>query len=836
MRVLTYQEINSLIPASIPLVLTSGTVDKVHAQIPFPNLWSAPLTLSLDTLTLDFTIRPTSAPAFYKDKSPEYPFRPSLSSRQPTSPSVDLAASVTSAAGEFLHGELDAYEEAELDRSIRQSLILSRSDPFESENVPGAFPTSTVGPGGEETGEPLPATLESTTVLAGLVERILARLEVEVANVRLRIRHQSEGHHIELRIGQIRYADESATPTETAAPASTTRVVRISDIRVYMIPSSSVRQHSSNFSSRSSSTSTFSGSTDDGNMAMSLAVADLRQSMVSDIGSDASVYHSAISESSTTEPDHDSGAQRSRSSTPKAGPQGSEGTLILSFGTEDVVISIKTTRPPSIDLSGNSQRPGPTTGARPDPRRSRSSFSGGNLPSVEIDVAVGAITVLLVPSQMASLLTISQAVSGPAHPENASPDVGKAAQPKLEAKCRIKGIIVSAIYDMNADSDLASAMASYWTRPSSVYLPVGHLKLKLDSLEAAYAAKGHAPQQSPARPLVRRSSTTSTIRFGPRPPVATVRILDISIFEYIATDTTPASDSDDKIPGGAYPVLLFDAGLTKQYDHAPQGVYVPGHNAFPEFDAVDWRNSGLQKKSGGGEKAWKVRPKGRGVLKGVPGDIDASPVLVMKQDLSPGARKLPHPCLELTSAAVITEAQPIHIFLDLSMVERLLPVLRHITPSAESSRTDRDSTPQQSPRHRLPNHFVIDDLDAQASSISTLQPTSGSQDLLVFKCPMVRLDIRCPAPPNRRGSWGDGAHLRSCIVTLDIHGLHAVAKRPMEMSGQRRGGQIKLEPKASVEWEKMYLFFCRVPGESYSTSPRAQTDWRQIKRQRLFSQ
>ena len=81
---------------------------------------------------------------------------------------------------------------------------------------------------------------------------------------------------------------------------------------------------------------------------------------------------------------------------------------------------------------------------------------------------------------------------------------------------------------------------------------------------------------------------------------------------------------------------------------------------------------------------------------------------------------------------------------------------------------------------------------------------------------MVRLDIRCPAPPNRRGSWGDGAHLRSGIVTLDIHGLYASVKQPGEVAAvPRRGaGQGAAEPKASVEWQKMLLFFCRVPGKS----------------------
>jgi autophagy-related protein 2 len=78
---------------------------------------------------------------------------------------------------------------------------------------------------------------------------------------------------------------------------------------------------------------------------------------------------------------------------------------------------------------------------------------------------------------------------------------------------------------------------------------------------------------------------------------------------------------------------------------------------------------------------------------------------------------------------------------------------------------------------------------------------------------MVRLDIRCPAPPNRRGSWGDGAHLRSGIVTLDIHGLCATIKQPGEVAPRRMSERHASEPKASVEWQKMLLFFCRVPGE-----------------------
>lgn len=634
-----------MIPSSIPLVLTSGSVDKVHAQIPFPNLWSAPLALSLDTLTLDFTIATPSPLSSQKVKSTERFFKSTQAGKTrpyDLSSSVDLATSVTSAADEFLHDELDAYEEAELDRSIRQSLILSRSDPFVQDTVPGAFPSSSKG----DDGEPLPATVESTTVLAGLVERILARLEFKINTVRIRIRDQSRngGSLVELRIGQIKYADESSQEDTS----STTRTIRISDISIYMLDSPPCNSQPAYIPSRSSSTSSASSSDIDGNMEnmMSSAIADLRQSTISEVDSEASVYQSAMSERSAYSARDDiATVAESGASTPRE--EQDKGVMILSFGNEDVILRMKTTQP-----AANST-PAVTTasGGRPIPQRAPSSFVGSILPSVEFDVSIGTIATMLLPRQMAAILSMTRALSIPSGRDQPTPfkAVADKPQPKMDGKVRIKGIYVSAVYDMAVEStpSFFESVATYWNRPSSFYLPVGHLKLKLEGLEASYSTKGYIPRpqstHSPARPLPRRSSTTSTLRFGPRPPVLTLRISDLSIFEYIATDTIAAADEpEDSIPGGAYPVLLFDAGLAKQYDITPPGgrqTYGPGVNTFPEFDSVDWRNSGLHKKSAG-EKAWKVRPKGKGAMKAPMGaETDNIPVLLLRKELAPGSRK-----------------------------------------------------------------------------------------------------------------------------------------------------------------------------------------------------
>ncbi len=162
-------------------------------------------------------------------------------------------------------------------------------------------------------------------------------------------------------------------------------------------------------------------------------------------------------------------------------------------------------------------------------------------------------------------------------------------------------------------------------------------------------------------------------------------------------------------------------------------------------------------------------------------------------------------------------------------------MLRLITPAIRSASSDKVASTNARLTPRTPcmglpvertSHFVLDDLDAQASSLSTLQPNERPSELLILRCPMIRLDIRCPAPPNRRGTWGDGAHLRSGIVTLDLHGLTASVGEPSGVPStkptirQRRTSQageatrrLDSNAAASVEWQKMILFFSRVPGE-----------------------
>jgi len=616
--------------------VASGSLAKLNARLPFPNLWSAPLQITLDTLHLDLALVPPRNPSSRSKKA----------RRPPLSPGIDLASSVTTAADEFLHEELDAYEEAELDRSIRQSLVLSQNDPF-SEEVPGAFPFST-----STDGEPLSANMESTTVLAGLIERVLARLEFKVNNVRIRVSHEDPryGGTFELRISEIRYADESVGTTEEEK-LKTVRMVIISKIEVFMLPKAQLsvaspappRFHST--MSRSSSTSsTSSSSTASGEanekMIMSMAVADLRHSMLTSVASRASVYQSALAEAPIEEDGnrqhHGRDSRReSRAPTPTPTAQRDDAVLLLSFGTDPVVLRMTTTRPQSSLSPSQANNISPAT---------PSDLRHSSLPAVVVEVSVGTVSALILPSQFAILLSALQIMTrsgtGPSSTAQDTPTPVSISPPKLEARLRVDALFASIVYDLKSSTDpeFASMAAQFWQKPSMADLPVGHLKLRLETLQASYQPGGYGSDPTPQHQhsITRR---VSTLRKGLTPRL-TVSLADFSIFEFLAS---APSTEEDSPPGGSFPVLLFDSNLTKQYEHDVTGrpAAIPSP-VFPEFDGIDWRNSGLQRKGAAAEKAWKVKQKGRGVLKGGSNARPESvtgPVILIEKKMSDQNRK-----------------------------------------------------------------------------------------------------------------------------------------------------------------------------------------------------
>lgn len=614
--------------------------------------------MSLDTLTLDFTL---SSPS------------PLSRGRAATRPEHhDLAESVTSAADDFLHHELDAYEEKELEGSIRQSLILSQTDPFISD-VPGGFPLGS--PGEISPGRPLPANMESTTVLAGMVERILARLEFRVEKIKIRLVIEDEEDVVELTVGRIRYADESEAQTNDDGK-STTRAIRISNISLDIVPSQRkppslvIPQRQSLEPSVSSSTSTASTSSgnDYSDMFMSQAVVDLRQSLltpeqISEPANEQTVhesnmFYSALSQPNESEPGASTGIKRSGISqnpkladeieeersrsetpTPETKPQPS-GIPVLSFGQEDVVLHMRTTRP--LISAGH-----------------QTSFND-NKPTVEINITIGTITTVLLPSHLKLLISALQTLQALCQKDDVpaakdKPAQSTSPQTRLTATTKLKAFYVSLVYDLSAETslNLHSTMASHLTRPTNP-IPYPHLRFRLDTLVASYQSPGHSNPSRPAftRPTPNMSTanlrrkSSGHARFGSLPSNLTVNVGDISLFEWMGE-------------GMIAPVILFDPGLKHQYD-LPSAPPHKGQAGFPECECRDWR----EEKKTGSEKAWRVRPRGRGILKGGARATteDEGPVVHVRQDLGSDSGELPSIQLKTKLTVLISGCHKPSIF------------------------------------------------------------------------------------------------------------------------------------------------------------------------------
>jgi autophagy-related protein 2 len=386
---------------------------------------------------------------------------------------------------------------------------------------------------------------------------------------------------------------------------------------------------------------------------MSMAVADLRHSMLTSTASGASIYQSALTEAPLDENEYgeESGhsqlrESRSSTPTPPSGPK-DDAQLLLSFGTEAIVLRMTTTR---LNV-GSTSIPQGGSNDRVAPREASDA-----MPAVEVDLSFGTIAALILPKQAATILSALQTVTPSG--TDTSPKVMESIdstdmpQAKLVARVKVKALFASIVYDLSAadNRDFSATVPNFWQKPSVTDVPVGHLKLRLDTLQAVYQSLGHTAETASShtqRDTARRASTT---RKAALPPSFSLSLADFSIFEYLAS--APATEEDSP-PGGSFPVFIFDSNLRKQYEHdiaGRSGSMIPPP-VFPEFDGIDWRNSGLQRRGAAAEKMWKVKQRGRGVLKGgLNGpELETGPVVSLHKEMSYQARKFGNARLRVSS-------------------------------------------------------------------------------------------------------------------------------------------------------------------------------------------
>lgn len=657
----------------------------VAAQVSWPLSLSSALSVEVDDIQLVLRV---ASPASLCDSTSTLANSTytTTSSRAPPS-TVDgmddgysaMAESLISVAvaSEFVKEELTPFEDA----ALRESLHLGASS-IGDLPVPGAFgaiprPMALRRDSEEDVAE--------VTMLAGLIERILARLTVKVRRITLRLVMEDEegdggATELEVRIDEIVYADEKGEAEAVGgvkvdqSNSSSIRSLKIAPpqilLRTLTPPASTPRRASSSESDTTASADSTSSEEEDishdHDMMMSQSIADLRTSFVSASSeSSASMYASARGSTSTmgsvSESRQSSRAEGSSDEDespfldPEVGveiePQGrreaSEGSssgsetvddgfrLVLSCGTEPICIVISTAKS-ALEASSPVEDDN-TSSAAPPPRQ--------RPPPLNVQSSIpGPITLLLYPPQVQALLALATALAAPSPPTAPSPAPAplRASSSAVTVAINLKAINGNLVYDVTAASPSPDAFAAFWAHPSTYALPPNHLRLRLEGLGAWIVRDPNEPPQT-VFPL-RSFSLTESVSLG-----GEVRTL---------------------------PVLLSDANLVKQYE-------VDGaKEVYPTFETFDW----LENRAAEG-RGWRVKLKAR--QRGSTGTRAETPQTPPKPSAAvtltlddghselTGLPRAPIRADTITSRSI--RQAPSHSRLPRPLARRTYPILRHHT-------------------------------------------------------------------------------------------------------------------------------------------------------------
>lgn len=643
----------------------------------------------------------------------------------------DSGLSTVAVAEEFVREELTSGE----DNELMESLALSGD---ESLYLPGGFNGGgrkgrEEGKGGED------VEGVEVTLLAGLIDRILARLSVRVRKIRVRLVLQEEQEmgeasvEVELRIDEVAYTDSTNDFLLQSNPdkKAMVRTIKISKpelcLRTNKPDVSTPTKDSTTEATRSRSSSESSGSSEEyspeNDMMMSQSIADLRASIVSGSSRGASMYASANGSSvgvagfmSIVE-EGESPFVDPEALDVEAALDDSEGAMppeversfdtILSFGSDDIVVVLSS---PEISSTPPSQR-----------RR-------------ELDLSssiTGPISILLLPHQIDSLLHLTHIISlnSTPSPSLATPTASPPPSTTLTASILIKALTLVVVYQPT--SIPPASINSFWSHPTTYQLSAPHLRLRLDYLTAS---------------TDRRPSLISST---------------LSLRSFLLHESTKWDN--EKHEGRSLPILLSDPNLARQY------VHERGSQVLPTFESVDW----VENRSAEG-RGWKIKSKVKRTSGGGKGEVGVIPpamVLTLQQGHGESRFEVERDFKLMRDSWVASWVLgPIHAFVDLTLIERLEPFILSIShslpPSTHPIIPSTPSTPRAT-TVQLPFPVlaadILDDLSVDPPSPSIVLPA------LRLQCTLLRVEIRCPPPV--RGKLGQWEGTRSGIAILDIHEL-----------------------------------------------------------------
>lgn len=365
-------------------MLEAGSIGKVSAQIPWANLLTAPLALSLSSLSLTFVHSPrvTSLGPHSRD---------------------DLAESVASMAESFVHDELSAREYEVLRDDLNIDHLSYRQppgsiDPFLSTEDLDSPSRRRGYDEGSEARDVVDPSAQGVSLIATLIERLFARFEFDASDLNVRLILPRKAEFI-LRLGQVTYGTE--TPSDPSASPSESddgevRVVKLSrfTISIRDIQSSPTLSNASRRHSASPENSSSSEGSDEAMTMLSQSLVSLPPPSTRSISPDSSMYRSATSSV--------------RSPSPETVPEAEatepieEKILSLGQGTEFVVFRLVTPRLVAPALQVEYETGIRSTGAQLHPCSED---------KIRLTVTIGPVAIAVGPKHARSVSYLSSALT-----------------------------------------------------------------------------------------------------------------------------------------------------------------------------------------------------------------------------------------------------------------------------------------------------------------------------------------------------------------------------------------------------------------------------------------
>jgi len=683
----------------LPVKLQEGSLGSVAVNLPLQSILTAPLSMAVDRLELSLVLQRSYHSRQGKPTNSDGPF------------GDPLAQSVAGVAQEFISEELESS-------SLRESIVMEENDKGPgysavdddmSTHVPGslnpfieeALPNRASKPA--EKDMELLDDVEGVSVLAQVIERLLARLSFKGTNITIHVIHEDHAEVV-LCLRGISYITEErqeSTPEvgTLEVPVGEKRTIRLDGIEVTVrdltqkeeepmkrgldtSPVSEGNQGPLSSLLHDSPHAEYGDSIDDDEEEMD---ASMTESMVSlpprapflhsEPGSPTStVYFSTTSIRAHTPPPHSpdppplspsvSSPKSLPASKPSAttslpihiAPEASSGEVLPLKDERAETTSILQREVQLIPILSFGKDPVVITLITPPPRMAPATpsatpttFTGPEV--LKLNISVGLITVALQTTHVNAIISMANFIQP--KPSNPQPSTHTGIQipgpgnpsglpllASLHSTSTVRGIQLFIFKSNPPHAPSYTAVQELFDHPTSSNVQVPHVYFHLKGIEVLYL------------PGIDSAKRSGGIRGG---------LKDLSAF-YISSSPQPGSWM-------ASPILIVDHHLPSQYDPSV-GLEAVQHT----ISVLDWTNPSSHPLSGRPKQShWRVKGPPPSIVGGLTTEMSDMHEGAMLEAVSLHMDSL--------SEGAHVDIAPLHVFIDTAMLDWFLKLTEEIAPS-----------------------------------------------------------------------------------------------------------------------------------------------------------